>query len=315
MGRRLNKIWGEEQRASDPQKIAKKLMDSQKIEHPKSPIATAMKLRKTLWIGRKSDPYQPIELSLNVTRGIVRTLVDLNWSYVICTRYPSNAIKDKNLFLRNPKLCSVLIEITPGEESDWEIFERERTDPIDKRLKIARTWKACGINIGIRGEPFIAGYHTTAQFRSVLKRIKSYGINSYNTYNLHMNEYTLKRLHSIGLDIERIWNHNQNAIWGKLQRELCQIADEEGVCLGCPDFVNQPANRISMCNTCCGVNVPNPFKYNTHSWRNQILNGGQKTKVLQDSWESIGNADDKSRASTIIFGRSKDLFTMKDAGL
>lgn len=315
MGRRLNQIWGTEQRVADPVKVEAKLKASQKRNNPKSPLAVALKNKKSLWIGRKSDPYQPIEMEKRVTRAYVRMLTKLDWPFIICSRYIINASRDERLFKKAKNLLTFLVEITPGAEKDWEVFESKRTTPIEDRLKYAKRWTELGIHVGVRGEPFIPSYHTYKDFRDILKRLKSYGLKSYNTYNLHMNEYTLKRLHNAGLDIEKIWRHNQDRLWKPIQRKLCEIADEEGIILGCPDFVNVPKGWKSRTNTCCGVEVCNAFTYNTHNWRLQLQEGYSCDGILIDTWEGIGTQENIDLAEIILKKKSKDFYTMGDAEL
>ena len=319
MGRRLNKIWGEEQRAADPDKVREKLV-SIRINYLKhlsssSPLSVALAKKKAIWIGRKSDPYQPIEMEMGVTRSYVRTFIHTKQQFIICSRYTDNAERDEGLFVKAKDLLTFLVEITSGTENDWEIFERRRTTPVENRLKTARKWLEMGLKVGVRGEPFIPGYHTVDQFRDVLRRLRSFGIKSYNTYNLHLNEYTLRRFHEIGIDIEKIWDHNQDGRWKPIQRKLCQIADEEGIILGCPDFVNVPKGWTSKTNTCCGVDIPDAFTFNSHVWRLQLQQGLSPINVFSKTWEGIGNEEDKKMARIILGEKSKDFYTMGDAEL
>lgn len=316
VGRRLNNVWGSEQRVTDPAIVRKILKNALLNKNPKSIKSQALHFKKVLFLGRKADPYQPIENELKVTRKLIQILFHMDWPVVICSRYQSNAERDTELFLKKKELIHLLVEITPGAESDWEVFEHKRTTKIKDRLRIAKNWNDAGLKVGIRGEPFIPGYHTTRQFRDMLKRIKSHGIHSYNTYNLHINEFTIKRLYSIGLDIEKIWKFNQDKYWGVIQKKLCRIADEENIKLGCPDFVNVPTDWRSCTNTCCGIDVKSAFTFNSHHWRDLILQGKTATAVLDKTWEGIGTIDDKKRAEIIITGKySKDFYTMRDGGI
>lgn len=317
MGRKLNQIWGKEQRVTNPEKVKSHLIKILNSKPSANPITKALQLKKAIWLGRKSDPYQTIDIEKKVTRELVKTLIELDWSFVICSRYITEALRDEDLFL-NPKSKMVfLMELTPGGDSDWEIFEHKRTTRPEKRLRIIKNWMSKGINCGVRGEPFIPGYHTEEQFRDTLKRLRSFGIKSYNTYNLHMNEYTLKRMHAIGIDIEKIWRHNQDDLWRPIQQKLCQIADEENIILGCPDFVNTPKGWIQKTNTCCGVDVKNSFKFNTHVWKRALQIGNiSKDNLISRTWEGLGNQKDLDLAEQILFGRkNKDVYTMEDAQL
>lgn len=315
LGRKLNQIWGEEQRAASPEKIQSKLKAALKNKKPKTSMAVALSKKKVIWIGRKSDPYQPIENELKVTRQSVQSLLDLSWPFLICSRYISNANRDLDLFVKAKDFFTFLVEVTPGGEGDWELFERKRTTAVKNRLKLAKKWVRSGVKVGIRGEPFIPGYHSYDQFRDILKLIKSYGFKSYNTYNLHMNDYTLKRLLNIGLDIEKIWTMNQDYYWKDIQKKLCEIADEENIILGCPDFVNTPKGWRSKTNTCCGVNVPAAFTFNTHTWKIMLQAGVEPKKVLMRTFEGICSRQDFHKGDIILTGRSRAFYTMGDANL
>jgi len=316
MGRRLNQVWGTEQRAADPERVCRTLTlaASKPARVGAAPLTAALAQRKALWIGRKADPYQPLELERHVTRHYIQTLTALNWPFIICTRYTDNAMVDEGL-LTAGGMVTMLVEITPGGEADWDVFERRRTTPVENRLRAARQWMRLGIRVGVRGEPYIPGYHTPKQFRDMLRRLRAFGLRSYNTYNLHLNPYTLQRLCDAGLDIERIWAHNQDTHWRPIQQRLCRIAQEEGIELGCPDFVNVPTDWRARVNTCCGVPVAGAFTFNTHHWRQMLQCGVSGADVLARTWEGIGTEKDRARARLIVTGNSEDFYTMKDAGL
>lgn len=316
MGRRLNQIWGTEQRITDPEAVKKTLVNALKNPNPKTIIAQALHAKKAFFLGRKTDPYQPIENKERVTVRLLQILTELQWPVVVCSRFQANMLKDNNVFLTGKKYIHLLTEITPGGEADRELFERNRTTPIEMRMKLTKAWQNFGIVVGVRGEPYIPGHHTLSQFRDTLKMLKSYGFISYNTYNLHINEYTIKRFHALGLDIEKIWTLNKDEHWSKLQKKLCTIADEEGVILGCPDFVNVPKTWTSPVNTCCGIEVKNALTFNTHNWRNLIVQNMPRNSILTNTWEGIGSDTDFTKAEAIVKGRSSnEYYTFKDAGI
>ena len=316
VGRRLNKVWGYGQRCTDPEQVRKILTNALKNPYPKTIEGQALYHKKAFFFGRKADPYQPIEIEKQVTRRIIEILIELDWPFAICSRYQANMERDEDLFLKGGDNVHILTEITPGAEADWELFERERTTPVEDRMRLSERWKKKGIKVGVRGEPYIPGYHTLKQFKDVLKRLKSHGLNSYNIYNLHINEYTIKRFYDLGLDIEKIWTLNQDEHWAKLQKRLCIIAQGIGITLGCPDFVNVPKDWYHSVNTCCGLTVKNALTFNTHNWRNLKLRGKKAWTILAETWEVIGTEQDIEQAKAIVNGKqSNQYYTFKDAGL
>ena len=210
--RSLNRAWGKDLRPADPMKIYKKLENGLKNKSPQSSLAHALFHKKTIRVGSRTDPYQKAENEYGITRKILRCLIDLDWTFVIQTRFVNNLILDRDLLTEAhwKGLLTLLPVISPGAEYDWEILERKRTPRISRRLSILRDWVKKGWNIGVNGEPFIPGLHTVEQFRSIIRRLKAIGIQSYNTYNLHFNDYVAKRLANIEIDIKKIWYYNQD---------------------------------------------------------------------------------------------------------
>ena len=312
--RRLNRTWGTDLRPADPEAVRRKLESGLKNKNPRSPLAAALSRKITIRIGNKTDPYQDAEREHRVTRRILEHLQDLNWSYVVQTRFPGNLLADEDVFSRdrfggNKALITIMPVISPGAERDWETFERKRTTPIDKRLRLCRRWIRAGYEVGVNGEPFIPGFHTVREFRDMLRRLKSHGIPSYNTYNFHWNDYVAKRLDDIGVDIERIWYHNRDVHWKPILQQLLAAAKREGIRLGCPDFVNTGWRWKEEALTCCGINVQNPSTSNTHFWKLRLQEGETPEEILED-WNGIG---DRETAGKILRGDKCDFYTMRDA--
>jgi len=309
--RRLNRTWGTDLRPADPEAIRRKLVAGLANKNPKSSLAHALRLKKTIRLGNKTDPYQDAEREWRVSRGVQRALIDLDWSYVIQTRFLHNLLDDMDL-LREASDCNlvtIMPVISPGAEKDHSLLERGRTTPIPRRLRIIKRFLRRGWIVGVNGEPFIPGHHTTDQFRSIVRRLVEVGVQSYNTYNFHWNDYVAKRLHEIGLDIERIWYYNRDEHWRPILKKLMEIADEEGINLSCPDFVNTGWGWKDRANTCCGINVPNPTWFNSHHFKQLMQEGHQPADIDLECWEGIG---DRETGMKILRGEKCDLYTMGD---
>lgn len=295
--RRLNRTWGQDFRAADVEAVKKRLRSAK----GKSPLHRAISQRKTLRVGNRSDPFQDWEMEHRISTRIVEFLKAEKWDTVIQTKFPQRAWDMTGL----GEDITLMAVIMPGLEKDWEVLERRKTEnPLDRIDTLSRAQKA-GFKIGVNGEPFIPGYHTVDQFRETLKILKERGIKRYNTYNLHANDYVIKNFHAIGLDIERIWRMNHDSYWGRIQRQLLDIADQYDIILGCPDFVNTGWGHRQQCNTCCGIDVKNPCTYNTHYFKLAIQDG----KDPSDMWDGVGDYEEGQR---IIEGSTEEMYTMKD---
>jgi DNA repair photolyase len=202
--------------------------------------------------------------------------------------------------------------MSPGLEKDWETFENKlTTNPID-RVKHSVILQKLGINVGFNGEPFIPGYHTIKDFEDTLKLLKSNKIQSYNTYNFHFNAFVAKRLHSIGIDIEKIWFYNRDIEWKKILPKLLELSKKYDIVLGNPDFVNTGKDWIEQANTCCGVNVPNPCTFNSHYFKKYKQQGLSDKDIFHKTYDGTGDA---KAGVDIITGNCKNMFNLKDAGL
>jgi len=310
--RRLNYVWGEDLRPTDPQEFEKKLYNGLKNTKPKSCVAYSLNKKKTIRFGNKTDPFQPVEKEHRVSKELLEILLKYEWSYVINTMCTELMMDYEDIIVQCKDFVVVQPIISPGAEYDWEVLERSRTTPIEERFKNLKQLKKRGVEVAVNGEPFIPGLHTLKMFEDMIKRLKSNGIKAYNTYNFHTNDYVYKRLIDIGLDVEKIWENNQDVKWKPILRKLCDIADKYDITLGCPDFVNVSNKRVNTTNTCCGIDVKNPTRFNTHHWRNLILKGMSVDEIVKETWDGIGNLDDGIK---ILTGKSKKMFTMVDAGL
>jgi len=309
--RRLNHTWGQDLKPADVSLLKRKLVSGLSNKHPKTPLAWALSQRKTIRWGNKSDPFQMAELEHRVARPIFNILTELEWSFVIQTRFTSVLEQYDRYILRahGRGLITIMPVISPGLEKDWELLERERTTPPEDRLKSIHRWKSLGIPVGVNGEPFIPGFHTVEDFENALKLLKAYEINRYNTYNFHFNAFVARRLNDIGVDIEKIWYYNQDDKWKKILARLLELAKEYNIILGCPDFVNSGLSWVEKANTCCGVDVPNPCTFNTHHFKKLYQSGKSPEEIFKLSFDGTG---DENMGKSIIEGNTKDFYTLKD---
>lgn len=312
--RGLNHVWGKDLRPISLKALENKLRNGLKNTNPQSILAHVLSAKKTIRIGNKADPFQPCEREYLRSTGAMNILRSLNWSFIVQTRF-TNVLEEcggeqiRKAHKKN--LITILPIISPGLEKDWELFEQKNTPTIEERIKQISIWVQKGIPLGVNGEPFIPGFHTEKDFENTLKLLKSAGIKSYNTYNFHFTPHVAKRIVNVsGVDIEKIWEMNQDFNWKPIQRKLVELAKKHDIILGCPDFVNSGMDYIQRCNTCCGINVPNPCTYNSHFFKRLKQKGIPEEEILERTWD--GSAE-KKRGEEIVQGpKNKNFYTLKD---
>lgn len=312
--RHLNHTWGTDLRPLDIEKFRRDLRNGLANKNPKTPLAHCLSRKKTIRWGNKSDPFQDAERIHCIAPPVFRTLTRMGWSFVIQTMH-TECMMEYNEYIcdaADKDLITIMPIISPGMDKDWEVLERKRTTSATARLAHCQKLISWDIPLGVNGEPFIPGFHTVQDFEDTIKALKSAGIKSYNTYNLHLNPFVAKRLHGIGLDIEKIWRMNKDENWRPILQKLLDVSRKYDIILGCPDFVNTGPNWVERANTCCGINVPNPTTYNSHVWKLRIQNGESPESVLLDTWDGSG---DKQQGEDIVYGKPSKFFTLRDAGV
>lgn len=312
--RHLNHVWGKELKPADVNLLEKKLRNGLNNTNPKSILAYALHQKKTIRMGNKTDPFQEIERKYKISKKILSLLIRLNWTFVIQTKFTHVMMDYEYRLLRASRksLLTVMIVMSPGLDKDWELFERGLTTPPLDRIKHAVKLMKQGVPVGFNGEPFIPGFHTIKDFKNTLKLLKANGIKRYNTYNFHFNAFTAKKLHAIGVDIEKIWIMNQDKEWKKILPKLLDLSKKYNILLGNPDFVNTGKNWIEQSNTCCGIDVPNPCTFNTHYFKKYKQDGLTDDQILVRAWDGTGNYDE---GVSIVKGTNKNMYNLKDAGL
>lgn len=306
--RRLNRTWGTDLRPLDIELFLQIVKRGIQNENPKSPFAVALANRKTVYVGSKSDPYQPAEATHKVTRKALGILLHYGFSIVITTKFTTLLERDRNLFEKYKPQVTIMPLISPGLNKDWAVLEKKGTTHPLVRIEHAKKWKDWGFNVGVNGEPFIPGFHTVEDFAHICRLLKDAGIKSYNTYHLHFNDWNAKQMHSVGIDIEKVWKGNQEKPWRKTLLQLIQIAKETGIILGCPDFINSGEYQEET-NTCCGIDVPNPCKFNMINWKKLKQWGLNDEAVLKATWDGVGSFEYGSR---LLAGEIKNLYSLGD---
>lgn len=312
--RNLNHVWGEDLKPADLTLLENKLRSGANNKMPKSPLSFALAQKKTIRWGNKTDPFQECEREHKISKRIFPLLIQNNWTFVIQTRFTHIMMDYERWIMRahNRGLITIMPVISPGIEKDWELLERKRTTNPLIRMKDAQYLISNGVPVGVNGEPFIPGFHTEKDFEHTLLLLRHYGIKRYNTYNFHFNAFVAKRLHAIGVDVEKIWFYNQDKQWKKILANLLELAKKYNIILGCPDFVNTGKDWIEPANTCCGIDVQNPCTFNSHHFKLCKQKGMTNKQIIAATNDGTGDYEEGLK---IIEGKNSKMYTLKDAGL
>jgi DNA repair photolyase len=131
------------------------------FQKPDAPALLDRELRRTRYrpaviaLGANTDPYQPIERGLKLTRRILQVLADFNHPVAIITKSP---LVTRDIDILAPmaarQLAMVTLSITTLDRSLARRMEPRAATPA-KRLDAIRTLSAVGIPVSVLAAPMI----------------------------------------------------------------------------------------------------------------------------------------------------------------
>ncbi len=158
---------------------------------------------KSIWLGSATDPYQPIELRLQLTRAILEVLLMAYPKHLhLQTRSP-HVVRDIDLFQRFGDTITVGISIPTDSDTVRKAFE-PRAPSIARRLEAARTLHEAGVPVTVAVAPLLpcTPQRLARLLRPVCDRVWVGGINLYdkadpvrNIYEQHGWNDFLRREH------------------------------------------------------------------------------------------------------------------------
>jgi DNA repair photolyase len=110
---------------------------------------------KPITVGANTDPYQPLEKRLKVTRSILEVLRDTRHPVTIITK-GSLITRDLDLLaeLARDGLVNVFVTVTTLDNDTKRLLEPRAAAPA-ARLRIIRELTECGVNVGVLVAPVI----------------------------------------------------------------------------------------------------------------------------------------------------------------
>ena len=106
-------------------------------------------------LGGNTDPYQPCEKTLGLTRQVMQVLLDARCPFALVTK-GTLVLRDLDLLteLARLKLVAVYISLTTLDAATKRILEPRAASPA-ARLKVIRTLTDAGVPVGVNASPMI----------------------------------------------------------------------------------------------------------------------------------------------------------------
>jgi DNA repair photolyase len=143
--------------------------------------------KENIGFGTATDPYQPIEGTYKISRGVLEALRDAATPVGIVTKGPM-IVRDADLLqdLSERTTCRVHISIPTVDEDAWEKLEPGVAHPA-QRLRAVRQLVDAGIDCGVLMAPIVPGFSThPAKIERTIKAIAESGARSVGAMVMHL---------------------------------------------------------------------------------------------------------------------------------
>ena len=142
---------------------------------------------ESVGFGTASDPYQPIEGTYRISRGVLEALRDAASPVGIVTKGPM-IVRDIDVLqdLSKRASCRVHMSVPTVDEDAWEKLEPGVAHPM-QRLRAVRQLVDAGIDCGVLMAPIVPGFSTQPEkIEATVKAISESGATSVAAMVMHM---------------------------------------------------------------------------------------------------------------------------------
>lgn len=143
--------------------------------------------KENIGFGTATDPYQPIEGTYKISRGVLKALADAATPVGIVTKGPL-IVRDKDVLqtMQSRATCRVHISIPTVDEDAWDRLEPGVAHP-SQRLRAVRELVDAGIDCGVLMAPIVPGFSTQpAKIERTIKAIADSGARSLGAMVMHL---------------------------------------------------------------------------------------------------------------------------------
>ncbi len=143
--------------------------------------------KETIGFGTATDPYQPIEGTYKLSRGVLEALRDAASPVGIVTKGPM-IVRDIDVLqdLSRRTSCRIHISVPTVDEDAWEQLEPGVAHPM-RRLRAVRQLVDAGLDCGVLMAPIVPGFSTQpAKIERTIKAIADSGARSVGAMVMHL---------------------------------------------------------------------------------------------------------------------------------
>ena len=143
--------------------------------------------REVIGFGTATDPYQPIEGTYKLSRGVLKALTVAANPVGIVTKGPM-IVRDRDVLqdLSKRASCRIHISVPTVDEEAWAALEPGTSHPM-QRLRAVRKLADAGLDVGVLMAPIVPGISShPAKLERTIKAIADSGAKSVGAMVMHL---------------------------------------------------------------------------------------------------------------------------------
>lgn len=143
--------------------------------------------RDQVALGTATDPYQPIEGTYRLSRGVLEALARASTPVGIVTKGPM-VVRDRDVLqdLQTRAGCRIFLSVPTVDEDAWQRLEPGTAHPL-QRLRAVRALVDAGLDAGVLMAPIVPGISSQpAKLERTIKAIADSGARSVGSMVMHL---------------------------------------------------------------------------------------------------------------------------------
>jgi DNA repair photolyase len=147
--------------------------------------------KEVIGFGTATDPYQPIEGTYKLSRGVLKALAMAANPVGIVTKGPM-IVRDRDVLqdLSKKASCRIHISVPTVDEEAWAALEPGTSHPM-QRLRAVRKLADAGLDVGVLMAPIVPGISShPAKLERTIKAIADSGARSVGAMVMHLEDGT-----------------------------------------------------------------------------------------------------------------------------
>lgn len=219
-----------------------------------NPLVSAIREGFPIAVGKKSEPFQPVELQRKVTLNCLKILKEYSTPTIIETKHIYLS-RDEYLKIISEMDVAINVSIISGSNSIISLLEPNAPMPMH-RWKLVALLKSMGFHVGVRNEPLLMSIGSSDKsLRNYANLASNYKVDHVNfgNYRVFDRKMAYDNFKKIGLEKKyvQMLKANETKSWRKVGEKLFELLHKNNIKVTSSDW--DVFHDLNDCENCCGI--------------------------------------------------------------